>query len=175
MSGLLLADGFLDSIPPGPGLLGIAALLTAIALSTRSEEGCADSACGSLDRCGDGSFRGIWSAGSPQPPPRVTIRVLSPREGEVVPAGRPIPVLRRAERSSAGTHEGAELPHSSSAERRSHPHPRRWTTAFHATDRSGPGDTFSPRSPFRGCRVCRLRTSIVFSSDLDTVTVEARR
>jgi hypothetical protein len=93
MSGLLLADGFLDSIPPGPGLLGIAALLIAMAIYLFVRRKGAPILRVALLIVAVTVLSGYLSAGSPTPPPRVTIRVLSPRDGEVVPAGRPIPVL----------------------------------------------------------------------------------
>jgi hypothetical protein len=93
MSGHLFADGILDSIPPGPGLLGVAALMAiaAIYLFVR-RKGPPVLQLGLLVLSVT-VLTGYLSAGSPKPPPRVTLRVISPSQGEVVPAGKPIPVL----------------------------------------------------------------------------------
>jgi hypothetical protein len=90
---MVLADGFLDSIPPGPGLLAIAGLLTVIAVYLFVRRKGAPILRVVLLILAVTVLSGYLSAGSPKPPPRVTIRVLSPTNGEVVPAGRPIPVL----------------------------------------------------------------------------------
>jgi hypothetical protein len=93
VSGPLLADGLLDSIPPGPGLLGVAALLAALGLYLFVRKRGTPIVRVGLLVLALAVLSGYLSAGSPKPPPRVRIKVLSPTQGEVVPAGDPIPVL----------------------------------------------------------------------------------
>lgn len=90
---MLLADGFLDSIPPGPALLAVAALLVAAALYLFLRRRGAPIVRIALLVLALTVLTGYLSAGSPKPPPRATIRLVSPTEGEVVPAGSPIPLL----------------------------------------------------------------------------------
>jgi hypothetical protein len=89
----VFADGILDSIPPGPGLLAVAALLAIAALYLFVRRRGAPIVRVALLVLSLTVLTGYLSAGSPRPPPRVTLRVLSPSEGEIVPAGEPIPVL----------------------------------------------------------------------------------
>jgi hypothetical protein len=87
------ADGILDSIPPGPGLLAVAALLAIAALYLFIRRRGAPIVRVALLVFALTVLTGYLSAGSPKPPPRVTLRVLSPSDGEIVPAGKSIPVL----------------------------------------------------------------------------------
>ncbi|MEA2509152.1 MAG: hypothetical protein QOG21_1234 [Actinomycetota bacterium] len=89
----LFADGILDSIPPGPGLLGVAALLAILGAYLFVRRRGAPILRVALLVLSLTVLTGYLSAGSPKPPPRVTLRVLSPADGEVVPAGKSIPVL----------------------------------------------------------------------------------
>jgi len=90
---MLLADGFLDSIPPGPALLAVAALLVAAALYLFLRRRGAPILRIVLFVLALAVLSGYLSAGSPKPPARVTIQLLSPKDGGVVPAGEPIPLL----------------------------------------------------------------------------------
>ncbi len=90
---MLLADGFLDSIPPGPALLTVAALLVAAAVYLFLRRRGAPIVRIALLILALSVLTGYLSAGSPKPPPRATIRLLSPTDGEVLPAGTPIPLL----------------------------------------------------------------------------------
>jgi hypothetical protein len=93
MTGPPLADGLLDSIPPGPGLLAIAALLAALALYLFVRKRGTPIVRVGLLILALTVLSGYLSAGSPKPPPRARIKLLSPPQGDVVPAGDPIPVL----------------------------------------------------------------------------------
>src|SRR5919199_6746527 len=93
MTAVVLADGILDSIPPGPGLIAVAALLAGVALYLVVRRKGAPIVRVLLLILAITVVTGYLSAGSPQPPKRVTIRILAPAAGEVVPAGRPVPVL----------------------------------------------------------------------------------
>lgn len=93
MTTVAFADGILDSIPPGPGLVALAALFAGAALYLFVRRQGAPIIRLALLVLSLTVLSGYLSAGSPKPPPRVTLRVLSPTEGEVVHAGSPIPVL----------------------------------------------------------------------------------
>jgi hypothetical protein len=89
----VFADGILDSVPPGPGLLGAAGLLALAALYLFIRRRGAPMVRLALLILSLTVLTGYLSAGSPKPPPSVTLRLVSPSEGEIVPAGKPIPVL----------------------------------------------------------------------------------
>jgi hypothetical protein len=90
---VIVADGILDSIPPGPALVAVAAFLAAIAVYLFLRQKGAPILWIGLLIVALTVLTGYLSAGSPKPPPRVKLQVLSPTEGEVLPSGRPIPVL----------------------------------------------------------------------------------
>ena len=106
-------------------------------------------------------FRVSVGGFSPTAAPGGTIRVLSPREGEVVPAGRPDPRVAEL--------KGAVLVSTKVQSFPTPPPPNAGHIHILVDGRlrsvqptGGPGDTFRG-SPFRGCRVCRSVPSIVFS------------
>jgi hypothetical protein len=46
-----------------------------------------------IEQSRSGKISGYLSAGSPEPPRRVTLSILSPKSGAVVPARHPVPVM----------------------------------------------------------------------------------
>ncbi|MDP9225862.1 MAG: DUF4399 domain-containing protein [Actinomycetota bacterium] len=90
---MIVADGVLDAIPPGPGLVAAAALLVATAVYLFVSKRGAPILRIVLLILALIVLSGYLSAGSPKPPPRVTLTILSPANGAVVPAGHPIPLM----------------------------------------------------------------------------------
>jgi hypothetical protein len=90
---MIVADGILDSIPPGPGLVVLALLLAAIAVYLFVRKQGAPILRIALLILALIVLSGYLSAGSPKPPPQVTIKVISPTSHEVLPADQPIPVV----------------------------------------------------------------------------------
>jgi hypothetical protein len=90
---LILADGILDSIPPGRGLVALAVLLTALSVYLFVRKKGSPLVWIALLLMSATLLSGYLSAGSPKPPPRVTITLVSPKDGEIVPADHPVPVL----------------------------------------------------------------------------------
>jgi hypothetical protein len=90
---MILADGILDSIPPGPGLVALAVLLAALSVYLFVRKKGSPLVWIALLLLAVTLLSGYLSAGSPKSPTRVTITVVSPKDGAIVPADRPIPVL----------------------------------------------------------------------------------
>ncbi|MEA2506731.1 MAG: hypothetical protein QOH48_1349 [Actinomycetota bacterium] len=90
---MIVADGILDAIPPGPGLVVVSILLAAVAVLLFVRRVGAPIVRIAILILALTVLSGYLSAGSPKPPPRVTIKVISPTDHEVLPAGHPIPVL----------------------------------------------------------------------------------
>jgi hypothetical protein len=90
---MIVADGILDAIPPGTGLMAVAALLVVLAFYLFVRKMGAPIVRIVLLILSLIVLSGYLSAGSPEPLRRVTLSMLSPKSGAVVPARHPVPVM----------------------------------------------------------------------------------